>query len=519
MVLFNDTLRANIAYGELADASPLEIRRACDHAHVTEFLDRMPLGLETHVGDRGGQVSLGQRQRITIARAFLKNAPILILDEATSSLDTESEALVHDALDDVMKDRTTLVIAHRLSTVENADRIVVLDRGRVVEQGHHTQLLALNGRYATLFRSQFQSQDTGHVAESEAKPPAPVVRRVDDPASMLVRAWYTDQKWLRSLAPLSWTFSRLAERRRREFLTGRRSQWRAPVPVIIVGNITVGGTGKTPLVMWLARWLANRGRKVGIVSRGYGGRANYPLFVDSRTDISKAGDEAPMLAGRTGCPVVVDPDRVRAVKTLLDNYPVDVVLADDGMQHYALERDIEIAVLDGTRGVGNGKLLPQGPLREPVDRLQSVDWVVCNGNSTGLVRNESIMKTVPSDFVNISTGERVPAWDFHRQVDGSIYAFAAIGNPRRFEKTLTDLQLSPIIREFPDHYDFSESDHRVESDASVIVTEKDARRVPATGWKPGQVWYLEIEVEFDSSEDGRLAAICSDHELELSVAS
>ena len=158
VVLFNDTIRNNLAYGALKDSADEEIREAAEAAHVMHFVDEMPDGLDTMVGDRGALLSGGQRQRIAIGRALLKNAPILILDEATSSLDTQSERRIQDALSALMQNRTTLVIAHRLSTVEKADRIIVLDRGRIVESGTHAELLALNGEYASLYQMQFSDE-------------------------------------------------------------------------------------------------------------------------------------------------------------------------------------------------------------------------------------------------------------------------------------------------------------------------------------------------------------------------
>jgi subfamily B ATP-binding cassette protein MsbA len=155
VVLFNDTIAANIGYGSLRESSREDIREAAAKAHALEFIDRMPDGLDTMIGDNGVMLSGGQRQRLAIARALLKDAPILILDEATSALDTESERHIQAALDTVMEGRTTLVIAHRLSTIEKADRILVMDAGRIIESGRHDELLAVGGTYAQLHQMQF----------------------------------------------------------------------------------------------------------------------------------------------------------------------------------------------------------------------------------------------------------------------------------------------------------------------------------------------------------------------------
>ena len=401
--LFNDTLESNIAYGELQDSPRSLIDEALVRARVQQFVDTLPYGLATVVGDRGTNLSRGQRQRIAIARALLKNAPILILDEATSALDTESEALVQSALNEAMQGRTTIIVAHRLSTILHADHILVVERGRIVEEGTHQALLKEKGRYAKLFETADGEGESKRIAQ---EPRLPAVGNAEEPVKLsnpLLNGWYGNNKWVKGLAPLSWAFGKLTKSRRRR---ANAKTWVPPVPLLVVGNITVGGTGKTPLVIWLGQWLQRRGKRVGIVSRGYRGHGEFPMLVQTDTDIAEVGDEAPVLAERTKCAVIVDPDRVRGVQHLLENRDIDVILSDDGLQHYALGRHFEIAVVDGARGLGNGALLPAGPLREPPSRLHEVDWVVCNGaNAHALDAVDDIMHVVPTRFVNIFTQE------------------------------------------------------------------------------------------------------------------
>lgn len=509
VTLFNDTLASNIAYGGLAGASRDAIATAARRAHADEFIRAMPHGLDTVVGDDGVLLSGGQRQRVAIARALLKDAPVLILDEATSSLDAHSERHVQAALEEVMRGRTTILIAHRLSTVEKADMIAVVEDGAVIETGTHEDLMAAGGVYADLYRSQFDNGD--------GPPPAPRRRLavnlpIPSPSfGGIVDAWYSDRFWPRLLTPLAAVFAWFARRRRHRFLTGRTVAWQAPVPVIVVGNVTVGGTGKTPLVIWLARWLKDRGLAVGIVSRGYGGRASYPLVVDATTPATQCGDEAGMVARRTGCPVVVDPDRPRAVRQLLGTAEVDVVVADDGLQHYALRRDVEIAVVDGARGVGNGLCLPAGPLREPVSRLRDCHWVVANGAACGLAEQESVMAAEATAFVNLASGERVEPDDFVTRFD-SVVAVAGIGNPRRFQATLDAIGLDATLRAFQDHHVFAAEDVAVAADGQVVVTEKDAEKLKTFDSSAiSHCWYLEIDVGFSDPVDDFLAELFAQH--------
>ncbi len=521
VTLFNDTLRNNIAYGRLAAASDAEIRAAVRRAHAEDFVEALPQGWDTPVGDDGARLSGGERQRVAIARALLKDAPLLILDEATSSLDAHVERRIQAALDEVMQGRTTLVIAHRLSTIERADVIMVVQEGRIVETGSHADLLATGGAYAGLYRSQFGGE------EQAAKPrtasmPVPATPQAVGRFGHLARAWYGGQRWTRLLVPVAALFRRLAVRRRRLFLSGRKPGWRAPVPVLVVGNIAVGGTGKSPLVIWLARWLKERGLAVGVVSRGYGGRAAYPLHVDGDTPASQCGDEARLIARRAQCPVVVDPNRARAVQALLGQESVNVVIADDGLQHYGLARDVEIAVVDGARGVGNGMCLPAGPLREPPSRLAQCDWVISNGVASGLVPGESVMVAVPTAFVHVATGERVAPERWMADVSRPVLAVAGIGNPDRFRETLHGLGLSPTMRAFPDHHRFKAADLAGAEDMVVVVTEKDAEKLRhlngSGGSLPKDIWYLEIAMHFAEPVDDRLTEVLRRCGIELPEA-
>ena len=299
------------------------------------------------------------------------------------------------------------------------------------------------------------------------------------------------------LYPLSLIFRGIVALRRAAYRTKVLASRRLGVPVIVVGNITVGGTGKTPLVLWLAEFLLRRGFHPGIVSRGYGSSQRSPRRVTAASDPARVGDEPVLLAQRSGCPVWVGTSRVAAGEALLRAHPeCDVVVSDDGLQHYALQRDVEIAVVDGERGMGNGFMLPAGPLREPPSRLRSVDAIAVTGGAesfaTGL-RGHSI-KLEGRDFRNLLNPDHVvgPA-HFQRQ---RVHAIAGIGNPQRFFTHLEALGLRLEPHAFPDHYAYTPADVSFPNADAILMTEKDA--VKCAAFAAETHWVLRVDALPDS---------------------
>lgn len=306
-------------------------------------------------------------------------------------------------------------------------------------------------------------------------------------ARWAVNIWYKDAFFGILLLPIAYVFSDIVRVRRFLYRRGILKSHTLPVPVIVVGNITVGGTGKTPLVIWLAELLKNSGYKPGIISRGYGGLSEtWPQVVAENSDVSQVGDEALLIARQTRLPVVVAPLRVDAAKKLLTEFDCNVVLSDDGLQHYALSRDIEIAVIDGERRFGNGYCLPAGPLREPRERLSSVDFVVVNGDK--VEGHEISMQLLGDTVVNLNTKKQRPLQTFRGK---DCHALAGIGNPERFFKLLESAGLSCITHSFPDHYLYERNDIDFGDNKPVLMTEKDA--VKCTQFGGQQHWYLPIK--------------------------
>lgn len=290
----------------------------------------------------------------------------------------------------------------------------------------------------------------------------------------------------------------ISTQRREAYLSGKKETYRPPLPVIVVGNITAGGNGKTPVVIWLVEMLQATGFKPGVVSRGYGGKApSYPLVLDENTPTEYSGDEPRLIRKRTGAPVAVDPIRANAVKALL-NEGVNVIITDDGLQHYALERDIEFAVIDGSRRFGSECLIPLGPLRESVSRLDTVDFLVNNGGKAQ--GREFSMSLLPSQAVNLKTGQKVPVEKLRKLV-----ALAGIGHPPRFFKTLEDLDGDVVFTQgFADHQDFDKDElHALaKKGMNMIMTEKDA--VKCEDYAQENWWYLPVSAQFDEDSQQQI---------------
>ncbi|MCX7099161.1 MAG: tetraacyldisaccharide 4'-kinase [Methylococcales bacterium] len=301
----------------------------------------------------------------------------------------------------------------------------------------------------------------------------------------LLDVWYKDPFIGVWLMPLGFLFSDAVRFRKFLYRIGVLKTHTLAVPVIVVGNITVGGTGKTPLVVWMAKFLKESGYKPGIISRGYGGQADsWPQWVTNDSNAQQVGDEALLIAKQTACPMVVGPFRVAAAQLLLEQADCDVILSDDGLQHYALGRTLEIAVIDGDRRFGNGYCLPAGPLREPIERLQSVDLIVVNGEKSE--DHEFSMQLVGDQAINLLTGEQklLTAFD-------NCHALAGIGNPERFFKHLANAGLSCTCHSFPDHYPFARHDIEFSDQLAVLMTEKDA--VKCTPFAGPQHWYVPVQ--------------------------
>ncbi|MBZ0071263.1 MAG: tetraacyldisaccharide 4'-kinase [Gammaproteobacteria bacterium] len=315
------------------------------------------------------------------------------------------------------------------------------------------------------------------------------------PHRILDHIWYGRSAWAWALLPLSGLYRAVVGARRLTYRVGIRKAQRLAVPVIVVGNLTVGGTGKTPLVTWLAQFLRAHGYRPGLVARGYGGRArHWPQQVRPDSDPATVGDEPVLLARATGCPMAVAPDRVAAARALLAHSDCDVIISDDGLQHHALDRDVEIVVIDGVRRFGNGHCLPAGPLREPARRLAEVGLVVSNGPAQA---GEFAMLVQVTGARNLVSGEQRPLVAF-RGTD--LHAVAGIGRPERFFGALREQGLDIQAHAFPDHHRFRAEE--LAFPGSVLMTEKDA--VKCQAFAQPSFWVVGTRIELDPAFGARV---------------
>ena len=497
--LFNDSIERNIAYGE-SEIDETKLKQAAEISGCLEFIEKLPEGYKSEIGDDGVLLSGGQRQRIAIARAFYKDSPIIILDEATSALDNESELIVQEAVEKLINNRTTIVIAHRLSTIENANKILVLDQGTVAEFGTHEDLLGQEGIYKSLYQNKFTDSEVSSTHSGKTKKTQEYLPSFTEESAQqgyLIDAWYKKSAWLYLLSPLTFIFSALVRWRKNSYLKNPSKIWNSDIPIVVVGNISMGGTGKTPLVKHIASALKERGYKPGLVSRGYGGKFSGTLEVNAETTFKQTGDEAQLLA-KLKIPFFIDKDRSRAARTLQEKHDCDVIISDDGLQHYKMDRKVEIAVIDGARRLGNGLAFPAGPLREPKSRLKEVDFIVNNGGPTEA--DEILMTLNPAKFIHLNSGKQytVDNWPMHKQV----HAVAGVGNPNRFFDLLSRLGFEFDKNPFPDHHKYNKRDLYYLDHLPILMTEKDASK--CKHFNNSKIWYLSIEAKIESQFIDRL---------------
>ncbi len=289
--------------------------------------------------------------------------------------------------------------------------------------------------------------------------------------------WYGDPGALKILLPLSKLFAYCAAQRRKKLHIQAKP---FAVPVVVIGNIAVGGTGKTPTIITLVQFLQAQGVRVGVVSRGYGrvqSKNVLPVIAHDSSTPEQLGDEPYMIYRATRCPLAVSADRVAAVNTLISTAQCELILSDDGLQHYSMFRDKEIAVVDAQRQCGNGHMMPVGPLREPPTRLQEVDWVLysCATWDTPVPQNAFAIHVQPLCFVNVLSGDEIALDQWSALSAGkNCVAMAGLGNPQKFFTTLEQLQLIFDARPMPDHHAYTEDDFVGLDNSVIVMTEKDA---------------------------------------------
>ena len=312
--------------------------------------------------------------------------------------------------------------------------------------------------------------------------------------TIMTRAWQRQAAWLWLLLPVSWFYGFITLLRRQAYKVGLFASYRAPIPVLVIGNITVGGSGKTPLIIALVNHLQKQGIKVGIISRGYGGDSSQmPALVHTDSLPSVVGDEPSLIVNMTGTAMAVCPNRKQAITTLLKAYPdLQLIIADDGLQHYALQRDIEWIVVDASRGFGNQQLLPMGFLREPISRLQGANVVYHEkADRTTMDNNQAQSKRLT---MHLQADKLQILWSSAVEIDdltvaakmpmplmpsSRVHAVSGIGYPQRFFDTLASLGFDVIGHPYSDHYDFSLDELLQYTEQPIIVTSKDAVKIKA----------------------------------------
>jgi tetraacyldisaccharide 4'-kinase len=327
--------------------------------------------------------------------------------------------------------------------------------------------------------------------------------------SFFLSEWQQPSLWQYFLRPVSWLFGAIAAMRRALFSLGVLRKTNVGVPVIIVGNISVGGTGKTPLVVALAELLEQRGFQVGVITRGYRPRvvlARTLVAIVSQKGTVAASDEAMMMSQRLKAPVFANASRVEAARMLLKKYPqTNVIISDDGLQHYALHRDIELALVDGARGFGNGALMPAGPLREPPSRLQSVSAIIINGIAREGLSLDRLgpplfaMTMGHERFVPLKSDDAMDPAEFQSHLAGKrVHALAGIGNPARFFSHLESLGVKcTATHVFPDHHPFGATDLALPDADIIVMTEKDA--VKCGAFADVRMWFMRVDAVLPSA--------------------
>jgi len=312
------------------------------------------------------------------------------------------------------------------------------------------------------------------------------------------------------LLPLSLVFYLISQFRKFFYKTGVAASYKSPVPVIVVGNISVGGTGKTPLIIELVKQLQKKSKKPAVISRGYGGQsATWPQIVNANTQAKQVGDEPQLIFQHTGCPVVVGPNRKDNIELLLKIFSCDVILSDDGMQHYALQRDIEICVVDSQKQLGNGFLIPAGPLRESSSRLKTVDLILYNAGDD----SDDSFELKPTKCIPISKNGAEHKLSFFS--GKTVHAIAGIGNPQRFFCMLEKHNINVIPHSYKDHYNYQLSDLLFDDELSVLMTEKDAVKCTGLGLESSSLdkpdfnryWSVPVDVLFSQSAEHKLNKI------------